>query len=34
METLHSTPVDSNQIRRWTDKDPILSKVRRLVQFG
>ena len=19
METLHSTPVDSNQIRRWTD---------------
>ena len=34
METLHSTPVDSNQIRRWTDRDPVLSKVRRLVQFG
>ena len=26
METLHSTPVDSNQIRRWTDRDPVLSK--------
>ena len=34
METLHSTPVDSNQIRRWTDRDPVLSKVRRLVQSG
>ena len=34
METLHSTPVDSNQIRRWTDHNPVLSKVRRLVQFG
>ena len=34
METLRSTPVDAKQIRRWTDRDPILSKVRRLVQTG
>ena len=34
METLRSTPVDAKQIRCWTDRDPILSKVRRLVQTG
>ena len=34
METLHNTPVDSKMIRRWTDRDPVLSKVRRLVQSG
>ena len=35
METLQSTPVqDSRQIRLWTDRDPVLSKVRRLVQTG
>ena len=34
METLQSTPVDSRQICLWTDRDPGLSKVRRLVQTG
>ena len=34
METLRSTPVDAKQIHRWTDRDPILSNVRRLVQTG
>jgi hypothetical protein len=34
MDTLHSTPIDSQQIRRWTDRDPVMSKVRRLVQTG
>ena len=34
METLHNTPVDSKMIRRWTDLDPVLSKVQRLAQSG
>ena len=34
METLQSTPVDSRQIGLWTDRDPVLSKVRRLIQTG
>ena len=34
MEQLDSTPISSRQIRQWTDKDPILAKVRRRVQDG
>ena len=34
MEQLDSTPISSTQIRQWTDRDPILSKVRRRVQDG
>ena len=34
METLHSAPVDSKKIRFWTDHDPVMSKVRRLVLSG
>ena len=34
MEHLDSSPVTSAQIKTWTTRDPILSKVRRLVQRG
>ena len=34
MEHLDSSPLMSAQIRSWTDTDPILSKVRRLVLMG
>lgn len=34
MEHLDSSPLTSAQIRSWTDTDPILSKVRRLVLTG
>ena len=34
METLHSAPVDSKKIRFWTDHDPVMSKVRRLILSG
>ncbi len=34
MDTLNSSPIDSRQIRSWTDRDPVMSKVRRLVQTG
>ena len=27
MESLQSSPVNANQIKRWTDHDPIVSKV-------
>ena len=29
---LNDTPISASMIARWTDKDPILSKVRRFVQ--
>ena len=31
METLQGTPVDAAKIRRWTDRDHVLSCVRNLV---
>ena len=34
MENLHLSPVTARQIRQWTDRDSVLSIVRRLVQFG
>ena len=34
MENLHLSPVTARQIRQWTDRDSILSNIRRLVQFG
>ena len=34
MDTLNSTPIDSRQICSWTDWDPVLTKVRRLLQAG
>ena len=34
MENLHQSPVTVRQIRQWTDRDSVLSNVRRLVQFG
>ena len=34
MENLHLSPVTARQIRQWTDRDSVLSNVRRLVQFG
>ena len=34
MENLQTSPVDAKQICQWTDRDPVLSKVRRLVQKG
>ncbi len=34
MENLHLSPVTAGQIRQWTDRDSVLSNVRRLVQFG
>ena len=32
MESLQASPVGARQIKRWTDRDPTLSQVRRL--FG
>ena len=34
MESLQSSPVNSNQIKRWTDHDPILSKMRDFTLQG
>ena len=34
METLQLSPVNARQIQQWTDRDPILSIARRLVQHG
>jgi len=33
-QTLQSTPVKAEQIRQWTDTDPVLSRVRRNVLSG
>ena len=33
-QTLQSTPVRADQIRQWTDTDPILSRIRRNVLSG
>lgn len=34
MDTLHASPITPRQIRQWTDRDPLLSKVRELVLHG
>ena len=34
LENLQTTPVNIKHVRQWTDRDPVLSKVRRLVQQG
>ena len=34
METLQGSPVTAAQLKAWTDKDPILSRVRNLVLKG
>ena len=34
METLQASPVTAHQVRQWTDRDPLLSKVRTLVREG
>ena len=34
LENLQTTPVNIKHVRQWTDRDPVLSKVRRLVQRG
>ena len=34
METLQASPVTAHHIRWWTDKDPLLSRVRTLVLQG
>ncbi len=34
METLHNSPVKVTDIKRWTDHDPVLSRVQNLVQQG
>ncbi len=31
---MQASPVNVRQIRQWTDRDPVLSRVRRLVQEG
>ena len=33
-ETPHTSPATAQQIRQWTDKDPLLSRVRTLVLQG
>ena len=34
LNMLESLPVTSREIRRWTDRDPVLSRVRLLLQKG
>ena len=34
MDTLQSSPVTPRNIRQWTDRDPLLSKVREQVLQG
>ena len=34
LEHLQTSPVWAHQIKQWTDKDPVLSKVRKLVLQG
>lgn len=34
MDMLNSTPISAAQIKKWTEKDPTLSKVRTLVIGG
>ncbi|XP_029551127.1 uncharacterized protein K02A2.6-like [Salmo trutta] len=34
MERLSNSPVNANQIKQWTDRDPILSQVKRFLMQG
>ena len=34
LEQLQASPVRAHQINQWTDRDPVLSKVRKLVLQG
>ena len=34
LEKMDEFPVNVSQIRTWTNKDPLLSRVRKLVQCG
>ena len=34
IETLQRSPVTAEQVRSWTDTDPVLARVRNLVQKG
>ena len=34
LQTLQSLPITAEQIRHWTDRDPILSRVRNFVSRG
>ena len=34
METLQSSPITAMKIKSWTDKDPILARVRNCIQKG
>ena len=34
LETLQCSPVQAKQIRQWTDRDPILARVRNLILQG
>ena len=34
MDTLQGSPVSATQIKRWTDWDPVLSSVRKMVLQG
>ena len=34
LENLQTTPVNIKHVRQWTERDPVLSKVCRLVQQG
>ena len=34
MENLQLTPVNTKQIKTWTDRDPVLSRVRQFLLQG
>ena len=34
LETLQESPISATQIKRWTDRDPVLSRVITLVEKG
>jgi hypothetical protein len=34
MESLQDSPINANKIRRWTDWDPLMSRVRQLLTQG
>ncbi len=34
LNTVRTTPITVKQIKQWTDRDPILSRVRTLCQKG
>ena len=34
LDTVRTTPITVKQIKQWTDRDPILSRVRTLCQKG